>query len=281
MSELPKDIRMLRSAPDAPTRHLEFEWCAPGTRPPGYVDVPELSAQERAGWERMFRELHFIASQGDGSWFALWQHSPGVSLAEAPIVRLDTEGQLECVGATLADSLVREADEPEALRTWFLSRGLEVARDFGDAVARCRFVPDPGGRLSRIQEGESLEASPRDVTPESPEDLLGMHGADARARAYIARIERPDSPLELCCDFAGRISTVWLKPEHLAAPLSVRGVVVGGPVDALAKLGSPTRSGKGWTRWDTGDVALHIEQADGRVRQVTLMYRPSLPSHLR
>ncbi|HYO70690.1 MAG TPA: hypothetical protein VEU33_31885 [Archangium sp.] len=281
MSELPKDVQLLRGAPDAPMRHLEFEWCAPGTVPPGFVDVPELSAQERAGWEQLFRELHFIASQWDGSWFALWQHSPGVPLAEAPIVRLDTEGQLQCVGATLADSLIREAEEPESLHAWFLSRGLEVARDFHDAVARCRFVPDPQGRLARLQEGEGLEATPRDTAPESPDGLLGMHGADARARAYVARIERRDSPLELSCDFAGRISTVWLKPEHLVAPLSVRGIAVGGPVEPLARLGSPTRSGKGWARWDTGDVALHIEQADGRVRQITLMYRPSLPPHLR
>jgi hypothetical protein len=281
MSELPKDIRMLRSAPDAPTMHLEFEWCAPGTLPPGFVDVQELSAQELAGWEHMFRELHFFASQGDGGWLALWRHSPGVSLAEAPIVRLDTEGQLECVGATLADFLVREAEEPQALRTWFLSRGLEVARDAGDAMARCRFVPHPGARLARLQEGGSLEAVPRDVEPGSPEELLGLHGADARARAYVARIERQDRPLELRCDFAGRISTVWLKPEHLVAPLSVHGVVVGGPVAPLERLGSPTRKGKGWARWDMGDVALHIEQADGRVRQITLMYRPSLPPHLR
>lgn len=281
MNELPKDIRMLRSAPDAPTQDLEFEWCAPGTVPPGFVDVPELSAQERAGWEHMFRELHFLASQWDGSWLALWRHSPGVALAEAPVVKLDTEGQLQCVGATLADALVRESEDPEEVRPWFVSRGLEVARDFDDAVARCRFVPDPQGRLERLQEGEGFEASPRDAAPGSPEELLGMHGADARARAYVTRIEREERPLELSCDFAGRISTVWLKPEHLVAPLSVRGVTVGGPVGAIARLGPPTRSGKGWSRWDTGDVALHIEQADGRVRQITLMYRPSLPSHLR
>jgi hypothetical protein len=83
------------------------------------------------------------------------------------------------------------------------------------------------------------------------------------------------------CDFAGRIDTLWLKPEHLAAPLSVRGVTVGGPVSQLEALGSPTRSGEGWLRWDAGDVALHMEHAEGRVQGVTLMRRPSLPPHLR
>jgi hypothetical protein len=229
----------------------------------------------------MFRELHFIATGEDGSWLALWSHRPGLPLTRAPIVKLDTEGQLSCVAATLADYLVRETEEPDGLIRWFTERDIDVARDFGEALARCRFEPNPQGRYERMMEGEPLEGPVRNADPVLPEDLLGMHGEDERARVFVMRIERRERPLELKCDFAGRISTLWLKPENLAVPLEVRGVALGGPVAALKGWGRPTRTGKTWQRWDEGDVAVHVEHDGKLVQKVTLMYRPSLPDHLR
>lgn len=105
MSELPADIHVLQTQSDSPAEEFGLTWCRPGSVP------AELVAWEKEGhgssaWTAMLQELSFFASLADGAWLALWRHMAELPLAQAPIVMLDTEGQLSCVAASLADWFV-------------------------------------------------------------------------------------------------------------------------------------------------------------------------------
>jgi hypothetical protein len=110
---LPKDVLDLRSAPDSPAAALGLRWCREGEVPPGYLDVPDLDPQVKKAWETMFRELTSLAEGPEGEWTALWRHGPGVAPERAPVVVLDTEGQLQCRAATAL--LPARTGEPEGL----------------------------------------------------------------------------------------------------------------------------------------------------------------------
>jgi hypothetical protein len=275
---LPKDVLELRSAPDSPAAALGLRWCREDEVPPGYLDVPDLDPQMKKAWETMFRELTFVAEGPEGEWIALWRHGPGVAPERAPVVVLDTEGQLQCRAATVADLLHGMAEDPGPLEAWCEFRSIELSPD---PACDVRFVPDPNGRCQALQEGDTAPLPARAGEPEGLEDVLGMSGADGAVARAIGLIESFSHRLEIQCDRAGRVATIFLTPETLRKPVKVRGISLRDPPSALAALGKPDRSGPGWSRWDRGDVALHVEAGDRGVSRITLMLKSSLPPHLR
>lgn len=277
----PRDLKIFRSAPDSPAAALGIEWCKEGERPAGYLDLPESDSRTRGAWEQMFRELTFVARGDEGEKIALWRHSPDVPLEHAPVVVLDPEGQLDCRAATFSDFLVSKVNDPEALRSWCAAHGIDTAGTPERVRAKVRLLPDPNDRASALQQGDSSPLPVRTEDPRTIEDLLGMAGRDPRVLRFLESVEREDNPLQIQCDRAGRVATIFIEPESVRVPLEIRGFTLGSPASTLASLGTPHKTAPGWSRWDAGDVALHVEFPTGHVSRITLMARSSLPPHLR
>jgi hypothetical protein len=229
----------------------------------------------------MFRELSFVARGDDGEDIALGCYSSDVPLERAPIVVLDSEGQLECRAATFSDLLVSMVDDPDEIRSWCTTHGIDTAPTRELVDAKVRLLPCPNDRSVALQLGESLSLPIRQEDPATIENLIGMAGADPRVLRFLESVERKETPLEIRCDRAGRVATIYIAPDSVRLPLEIRGISLGAPATALDLLGIPNKTGKSWSRWDDGDLALHVEFPDKLISKITLMLRSSLPQHLR
>jgi hypothetical protein len=234
------------------------------------------------GWERMFRELVFIARDDDDQDIALWKHSTEIPEERAPIVVLDSEGQLECRAATFADLLVTMMEDPGLVQSWCLAREIPVSPNAEIARAKVRLLPDANERAQAFQlGGDPPPLHVRDVPPQMIEDLPGMAGGDPRVSEFLEAIESKENPIEVLCDRQGRVRTLFLTPESVRVPIKVYGIPFGVSDFALAALGQPTKKGETWARWDDGDLAVHYEFPNRQVSRITIMLRSSLPPHLR
>src|SRR5688500_1119659 len=119
---LPKDVRILRESAQSPMSQLGYTWVGEGYIPPGYEATAETRDSVANAWKAMFAELTFIAESDEGDAIALWRYREDIAEDRAPVVVLDTEGQLACTATCLSDHVVRsllESDQdPEPIRTW-------------------------------------------------------------------------------------------------------------------------------------------------------------------
>jgi hypothetical protein len=277
---IPEDVRIFKSAPDSPTISLGFDWSDGESPLSDFFEHVDLTLGSRRACEQMIEELEFIARGPDGEDIALWTYRPGIELERAPIVTLDSEGRLECPAATLADYLLTRVGDPGEIRAWCAAHGIDTAPSEKMIHAKVRLLPSPQDRWDDLERGMEERPEIRLDAPTAIEHLLGMAGADPRALRFLESVEAKDCPLEIQCDGWGRVKTVFLSPDALRTPVSVRGVSLGAGPTSLEPLGRPHKSGQGWFRWDEGDLALHVELSEARVSRITLMLRESLPPHL-
>lgn len=125
-------------------------------------------------------------------------------------------------------------------------------------------------------------AGPRKTNPVTSE--TGKKRAIDPIEDPIELLNKPDpciheSGVEVSCDDAGVVTTIFLTAGKLGSRLRPRGFTLLGTTreDALKQLGTPTKAGKGWDRFDRDDVGIHLECVNGVVAMVTLMWLPSLP----
>ena len=263
---------------------LGYRWVEPGYTPPGYE--PSADAQDSVGtaWKAMFTELTFVAESDEGDAIALWRYREDVAEDRAPIVVVDTEGQLTCTATSLANHVVRSQlqrdEDPEPIRAWLGTNGIPTLATLELLYASVRFLPDPGARLEALQDGDAGLLPITRTQPTEVLHLLGMLGDDPRVAAFLAGIENPSNPIHVACDRVGRVCTIALLPDSVIGVVSVRGISLGLPASALTRLGSPTMSKPTWRRWDDDTVAMHVELTDDRVSRITLMATATLPDHL-
>jgi hypothetical protein len=277
---LPRDLELARAS-DRLAESLGLRWIdAP---PEGYSDGAD--ARDAGAWRATFSELRFVAETDDGEALALWRFEPGVSLATAPIVGLDSEGQLSCRGASFADALVAIAPDPGEVVALYRENGVDVASTPEVVRARARFLPNPDARHRRRESGTREVLVERTAEPSTVEDLVGMSARDPRVAVMLAGIEENERPLELWTDGDGRLSVLYLEPGRLKIPVPVRGIPLGASESALAALGPASRRGEvsthRWATWDQSGVRMHVEVSEGLVSRITLSAIEVLPAHLR
>ena len=233
----------------------------------------------------MFAELTFVAESDEGDAIALWRYRDDIAEDRAPVVVLDTEGQLACTATCLSDHVVRsllESDQdPEPIRAWLGTHGVATLATLEHLDAAVRFLPDPNARLLALQEDDSGLLPISRMRPTEILHLLGMLGEDPQVAAFLAAIENESHPIPVACDRVGRVCTIHLLPDSMKSVVSVRGISLGQPASALAHLGTPTRSKSTWKRWDDDTVAMHVELSNDRVSRMTLMATATLPTHLK
>lgn len=275
--ELPRDVTLARVEKDFPLAFLVGRWLEPGELPAGYLEN-DIDPSVRAAYAAIFDQMCFIALLDDGSHLALWRYHADVPLDAAPVVTLDTEGTLACAAASFADCMLEQAEEDaDALRAWYLARGIPVAETAELARGRARFFPNPDERHRALETGGAPATSFREDDPRSIEDLLGMRAADPRVVEMLARVEAPELPLQLWTDGDGRLTTLYLEKARLRARVEARGVAVGDPVAALAVLGAPSKTGSRWSAWDDTRMRLHVQVRGDHVSMITLMTRDHAP----
>jgi hypothetical protein len=112
--------------------------------------VPEASVR---GYQRMFDQIAFFGHHEDGDLFGYWLGDAPRSVAESPVIRLDTEGQFSLVGTTASEAVLSQSsDDPafplerqfKTVRASFEVLGIQnlpVTHD--EMYARSSPFPDP------------------------------------------------------------------------------------------------------------------------------------------
>ena len=100
-------------------------------------DTSYLTDEDRANPDIMANVEAMAATDALIAWFGqdmvgfvgLWRGPDGTPLTEAPVVRLDTEGQYELVAATVGDYIAVSVDEEDfdEARDALLGQGFQVA----------------------------------------------------------------------------------------------------------------------------------------------------------
>ena len=98
--------------------------------------------------ERTVDQIRFVAEAMDGALVGYWVGEPPSKVADAPVVVLDTDGQLELGGRTLAETLLAWTDpeDPEELEEVLEALGALGIRVEGDTHERIAM------RLSRFDD---------------------------------------------------------------------------------------------------------------------------------
>jgi hypothetical protein len=270
--KLPRDIEILQAQEDSPFDTLGYRWVEPGHVPYGYDEAAGVPPDVAAAWQRMFQELIFIAETDDGESLALWKYRDNLPLENAPLVLLDTEGQLRSKTLSLADQLLvgLQPTEFAGVREQLVEVGLAPSANVTAIHSAVRFLPDPQTRFESIANGNSSITPARNVEPKELLDLLGMNGQDPRVAAYLATIENPNQPIELKCDGEGLMQTIFLSPENLKTKVVVKGISLGEPVASLTVLGPPEKETPHWRRWITNGQVIHAELKEDRIARITV-----------
>jgi hypothetical protein len=272
MASLPKDVQLLKSDPASPAASSGVEWLPEARVPSGYLDVPER--ERREAWERIFLELRFVAKADDDQDIALWTYAPGVD--RAPVVTLDSEGQLALQTLTFADYLLTLAEDPVPLREWCAARGIDLAPTEELARARVRLLPDPQDRWEAYLRRDESRPAVRTEEPRQLEDLLGMAGSDPRVMRTLTSVESAERPIEVVCDRWGRVTVLSVSRGMLRTEATLRGISPGGPAPSLDVLGTPGKVGRGWSRWDWGDRSLLAEVSGSSITRLTMQLQEPL-----
>lgn len=87
----------------------------------GYTAEFIGSQRDSDAWRKMFDEIGIFAIERDGGLIGLWFHSKYVDSESAPVVQIDSEGQLMILSRNITDY--------PAAKAWWNTEG----RDFDDA----------------------------------------------------------------------------------------------------------------------------------------------------
>jgi hypothetical protein len=120
-----------------------------------------VAAYVAAGYRRMFDEIAFVGRDDDGALLGYWRYKKGIKIAQAPIVVVDTEGQLEVTARTLEDHFVAVAgDEAAEVTRWFARHHILPRKSAGAVERSIATLPDPNERCQKWQD-EALAADPK------------------------------------------------------------------------------------------------------------------------
>lgn len=161
MSLIPEDLavwRRLQDAGEANPLSASLRLLADGERPaaldtsyltPEDLANPDVAANTRAIEETAALITWVAENEDDGVAFGYWNGPEGASLDAAPVVALDTEGQLELLrGSTLSEALVDEygqwsLEDYAALVAACRSRGVAISADDPDDLPEPDVSPTP------------------------------------------------------------------------------------------------------------------------------------------
>jgi hypothetical protein len=108
--------------------------------------------------QRMFDQIAFIARTMDGGILGYWMGEQKRAVADSPVVELDSEGQYELKGTSVAEYLLQLADSPEEfaeVREWLAERGIQVTAGRVEEIwARLKAFDDPNKQSWRYQDEE-------------------------------------------------------------------------------------------------------------------------------
>lgn len=141
---IPGDVKILLGHPDelAERTGLRLNWHADWAP---WLDTSYLAPEDRRNREIMANVraiadvcgmIAFIAEAEDGECYGYWRGPQGAPISGAPLVRLDTEGQFEVCGATLADAILTSMPDDRLawLRDWLRSIGIPVGADGPESI---------------------------------------------------------------------------------------------------------------------------------------------------
>jgi hypothetical protein len=95
----------------------------------GYDEASGAPADSVRAYRRMFEQIAFVATTMDGGKLGYWLGESNRPVAEAPVVELDSEGQFELRGTSVAEYLLQWVDDPDdfdEVRDWMEEHGIEV-----------------------------------------------------------------------------------------------------------------------------------------------------------
>lgn len=246
------------------------------TYPPDSPDT-DVAANLRAH-RRMFERLGFFALDNEGAFWAF--HLDHLRADDAPVVRLDSEGQYDWLAGSMPEALFRAANDSESVRVWLEHHHLPLV-EVGDVGASTQFLPSLKKQHERCywEHRGKLCPPPPDAaeaaTARHPLTWLLRPASEVRpALNELLGLERDSLPNQswVMCDADGRVDTVWLHRTPATEAIVIRGVGYGmREAEIVALLGPPTRQRKTWLRYDGDGRGVHFELVDGGVERITLM----------
>ena len=236
---------------------------------------------ERAQLVRMLSELHWFAVVDNHHYLGLWQFESTLPLSQCPVVSLNPEMLFTSVAISVADACVVYARD-NALCTrivdWFAARRIAISQNLEEADKKVRFLPEARLRFEAICNDltVSFDVKPRDTDPVLFSDLLGMKGIDPRVAAYLQRWECTNHPMQLWCDGAGLIETLFIEADRFQKIPLIDGITLNMARSQVRQvLGVREKQSDNWDRWFQNGYFLHVEYENENhtVQQITLMLK--------
>jgi hypothetical protein len=135
----------------------------------GYRLEDGVPASSVRGYQRMFDQIALFGKLEDGDLFGYWLGDPPRTVAESPVVRLDTEGQFSLVGMTASDAVLNQSvDDPEfplerqfkTIRALFEASGIQNLPVKHDEIyAKCAPFSDPNETVDQFIAEEAARGS--------------------------------------------------------------------------------------------------------------------------
>lgn len=201
---------------------------------------------------------------------------------DPPIVRLDSEGQYDWQGASLAEAILRFGEDlgVEETGQWLTNIGLPVMPlvEFG---ASTQFLPSIGDLHERFYNEESgtqkklFPSGRKSAESNDPTTWVLRPGKEVRlALSQLLRLSADESPPRqwVQCDSEGRVCTVWFHPVPETMQIAVSGVMFGMSAAQTTKvLGKPAKTGDGWLSFSNAAGRLRVGFKDDRLNEICLM----------
>ena len=113
----------------------------------------ERNPQIQHAFLRMFGQIDFMGVDSTGGSFGFWRYAEGVTMANAPVLYLDTDCQFRVCGATLQDYFAEGLKNFVAVRHWFAERGVATSRSLKAIYNSVKHFPDPQQRFDEYCRG--------------------------------------------------------------------------------------------------------------------------------
>jgi hypothetical protein len=127
----------------------------------GYGDATGAPPYSVRAHRRMFEQIAFVALTMDGGLLGYWLGEGNRPVAEAPVVELDSEGQYELKGTSVAEYLLQFPDSAEdfaTVRDWLVGHGIPVTvRSRQEVWDKVKGFEDPNAQSGRYQREEQAK----------------------------------------------------------------------------------------------------------------------------